>query len=53
MDGYNIHVNLYIKDSWKKKLEQIAREKSVKEQRNISLLTLIRETLKDIYELED
>lgn len=44
-------VNLYIDDSWKKTLEQIARERSYKENRTISLLDLIRETLDKDYNL--
>lgn len=44
-------VNLYIDDSWKKTLEQIARERSYKENRTISLLDLIRETLDKNYNL--
>ena len=46
-------VNIFIKESWKLKLERAAREKSYKEDRNISLIDLIRETLNDVYHLDD
>lgn len=46
------HINLYLDDSWKEKLLQIAREKSVKEKRDVSLTGLIKETLNDVYKLD-
>lgn len=47
------HVNLYMKDAWFERLSQLARERSVEEQKNISLLDLIRESLNEKYHLDD
>lgn len=46
-------LNVYINKSWKPKLEKIAREKSYKEERNVTLLDLIRETLNNVYHLDE
>ena len=46
-------VNIFIEPSWKAKLEKIARKKSYEEDRNISMLDLIKETINEVHHLDE
>ena len=49
----NVQVNIAIPASWKRQLENIARVRSVEEEKNITFVDLMREGIKEKWQLED
>ena len=49
----NVQVNIAIPASWKKQLENLARIQSVEEERNVTFLDLMRQGIKEKWQLED
>jgi len=49
----NIQINISIKKEWKEQLENLARVFSVEEQKTLTYIDLIREAIKEKYNLDD
>ena len=49
----NVQVNIAIPASWKRQLENIARVRSVEEEKNITFVDLMREGIKEKWQLDD
>ena len=49
----NVQVNIAIPASWKKQLENLARIQSVEEERHVTFLDLMRQGIKEKWQLED
>jgi len=46
-------INVWMSEEWIEQLEKMARQESVKENKNINHLDLIRQAVKEKYELND
>jgi len=49
----NVQVNIAIPASWKQQLENIARIRSVEEEKNITFVDLMREGIMEKWQLDD
>lgn len=49
----NLQINMAIPQEWKPQLEQLARLKSVEEEKTLTYLDLIRRAVKKTYKLKD
>lgn len=49
----NVQINISIKKEWKEQLENLARIFSVEEQKTLTYIDLIREAIKEKYNLDD